>query len=83
LRSNFWTRREETTDSLYDHLFWGSFLGGIGRDQILSCVKQLENQTSPDWLGVPNNAESVSIAQIKMHQPDEDKELAIRLDLVK
>merc|ERR1719233_1071288 len=61
---------------------------GIRRDQFLSWVEQLEDQTSPDWLGLPNNAERVLLAQrghdlviklLKMQQLDEDdEELAYR-----
>jgi len=56
---------------------------GIRRDQFLSWVEQLEDQTSPDWLGLPNNAERVLLAQrghdlviklLKMQQLDEDDE---------
>ena len=36
---------------------------GIRRDQFLSWVIQLEDQTSPDWLGLPSNAERVLLAQ--------------------
>jgi dynein heavy chain 1 len=59
---------------------------GIRRDQFLSWVEQLDDQTSPDWLGLPNNAERVLLAQrghdlviklLKMQQMDEeDDELA-------
>merc|ERR1712038_1275238 len=58
---------------------------GIRRDQFLTWVEQLEDQTSPDWLGLPNNAERVLLAQrghdlvinlLKMQQLDEDDELA-------
>ena len=60
---------------------------GIRRDQFLTWVEQLEDQTSPDWLGLPNNAERVLLAQrghelviklLKMQQLDEDDELAYR-----
>jgi len=56
---------------------------GIRRDQFLSWVEQLVDQTSPDWLGLPNNAERVLLAQrghdliiklLKMQQLDEDDE---------
>merc|ERR1719233_871364 len=56
---------------------------GIRRDQFLSWVEQLEDQTSPDWLGLPNNAERALLAQrghdlviklLKMQQLDEDDE---------
>ena len=58
---------------------------GIRRDQFLTWVEQLADQTSPDWLGLPNNAERVLLAQrchdlviklLKMQQLDEDEELA-------
>jgi len=58
---------------------------GIRRDQFLTWVEQLADQTSPDWLGLPNNAERVLLAQrghdlviklLKMQQLDEDDELA-------
>merc|ERR1712242_531 len=58
---------------------------GIRRDQFLTWVEQLEDKTSPDWLGLPNNAERVLLAQrghdlvinlLKMQQLDEDDELA-------
>merc|ERR1719347_1335820 len=54
---------------------------GIRRDQFLSWVEQLQAKTSPDWLGLPNNAERVLLAQrghdlvlklLKMQQLDED-----------
>ena len=60
---------------------------GIRRDQFLTWVEALEDQTSPDWLGLPNNAERVLLAQsghdlviklLKMQQLDEDDELAYR-----
>ena len=65
--------------------------------EISSCPgssgSQLEDQTSPDWLGLPNNAERVLLAQrghdlviklLKMQQLDEDdEELAYRLVTVK
>jgi len=56
---------------------------GIRRDQFLSWVEQLVDETSPDWLGLPNNAERVLLAQrghdliiklLKMQQLDEDDE---------
>ena len=56
---------------------------GIRRDQFLSWVEQLADRTSPDWLGLPNNAERVLLAQrghdlvinlLKMQQLDEDDE---------
>ena len=56
---------------------------GIRRDQFLSWVEQLEDQTSPDWLGLPNNAERVLlvqrrhdqvIKQLRMQQLDDDDE---------
>merc|ERR1719334_2948578 len=56
---------------------------GIRRDQFLTWVEQLVDQTSPDWLGLPNNAERVLLAQrghdlvfklLKMQQLDEDDE---------
>ena len=56
--------------------------------QFLSWVEQLEDQTSPDWLGLPINAERVLLAQrrhdqviklLRMQQLDEDdEELAYR-----
>merc|ERR1711892_186227 len=56
---------------------------GLGGTSFLSWVEQLEDQTSPDWLGLPNNAERVLLAQrghdlviklLKMQQLDEDDE---------
>jgi hypothetical protein len=35
---------------------------GIRRDQFLAWVEQLEDRTTPDWLGLPNNAERVLLA---------------------
>ena len=35
---------------------------GIRRDQFLSWVEQLEDQTSPDLLGLPNNATTWSLS---------------------
>ena len=32
---------------------------GIRRDQFLAWVEALTDQNSPDWLGLPNNAEKV------------------------
>lgn len=32
---------------------------GIRRDQFLAGVEALTDQNSPDWLGLPNNAEKV------------------------
>ena len=58
---------------------------GIRSDQSLSWVEQLEDQTSPDWLGLSNNAERALLAQrghdlviklLKMQQLDEDDEEA-------
>ena len=57
----------------------------IRRDQFISQVEQLEDHTSPDWLGRPNNAEMVMLGQrghdlviklLKMQQLDEDDEEA-------
>ena len=48
-------------------------------------METLSDQNSPDWLGLPNNAERVLLASaahdlvinvLKMQQLDEDKELA-------
>merc|ERR1719394_1933518 len=58
---------------------------GIRRDQFLAWVEALTDQNSPDWLGLPNNAEKVLLASsahdlvinlLKMQQLDEDEELA-------
>merc|ERR1719427_2521204 len=58
---------------------------GIRRDQFLSWVEALTDTNSPDWLGLPNNAEKVLLASsahdlvinlLKMQQLDEDEELA-------
>jgi len=59
---------------------------GIRRDQFLNWVEQLEDRTTPDWLGLPNNAERVLLSTrghdvviklLKMQQlDDEDDELA-------
>merc|ERR1712013_526156 len=58
---------------------------GIRRDQFLAWVEALTDQNSPDWLGLPNNAEKVLLANsahdlvinlLKMQQLDEDEELA-------
>jgi len=61
---------------------------GIRRDQFLAWVEALEDQTTPDWLGLPNNAERVLLSSLgqdivlkllKMQQlDDEDDELAYR-----
>ncbi len=42
---------------------------GIRRDQFLAWVEQLEDRTTPDWLGLPNNAERVLLANRGQLQP--------------
>jgi dynein heavy chain 1, cytosolic len=42
---------------------------GIRRDQFLAWVEQLEDRTTPDWLGLPNNAERVLLANRGEHLP--------------
>ena len=37
---------------------------GIRRDQFLAWVEALTNQNSPDWLGLPNNAEKVLVSNL-------------------
>jgi len=58
---------------------------GIRRDQFLAWVEALTDTNSPDWLGLPNNAEKVLLASsahdlvinlLKMQQLDEEEELA-------
>ena len=87
----------ESFDSSF-HLVSGVMMGGnqtevkmpegIRRDQFLSWVEQLEDRQSPDWLGLPNNAERLLLTTrghdllikiLKMQQLDEDdEELAYR-----
>ncbi|QQP51744.1 Dynein heavy chain_ cytoplasmiclike [Caligus rogercresseyi] len=56
---------------------------GIRRDQFLSWVEQLADRQSPEWLGLPNNAETVLLTSkghdtimklLKMQQIDDDEE---------
>lgn len=58
---------------------------GTRRDQFLAWVDALPDKQSPDWLGLPNNAETVLLTNLgkativkllKMQQLDEDEELA-------
>ncbi|XP_040576126.1 dynein heavy chain, cytoplasmic [Lepeophtheirus salmonis] len=63
---------------------------GIRRDQFLSWVEQLADRQSPEWLGLPNNAETVLLTSkghdtikklLKMQQiDDDDDELDDRFD---
>ena len=42
---------------------------GIRRDQFLAWVEALTDQNSPDWLGLPNNAEKVFIQLVLKYLP--------------
>jgi dynein heavy chain 1 len=62
---------------------------GVRRDQFMSWIMSLADKQSPDWLGLPNNAEtvlltnlgkSVIVKLLKMQQLDEDEELAYDQD---
>ena len=62
---------------------------GVRRDQFLAWIDGLPDKQSPDWLGLPNNAEtvlmtnlgkSVIVKLLKMQQLDEDEELAYDQD---
>ena len=62
---------------------------GTRRDQFLAWIDALPDKQSPDWLGLPNNAETVLLTNLgkatiikllKMQQLDEDEELAYDQD---
>ena len=62
---------------------------GVRRDQFLAWIDALPDKQSPDWLGLPNNAETVLLTNLgkgtivkllKMQQLDEDEELAYDQD---
>lgn len=62
---------------------------GMRRDQFLAWIDALPDKQSPDWLGLPNNAETVLLTNLgkativkllKMQQLDEDEELAYDQD---
>ena len=62
---------------------------GVRRDQFLAWIDALPDKQSPDWLGLPNNAETVLLITLgkativkllKMQQLDEDEELAYDQD---
>ena len=64
---------------------------GVRRDQFLAWIDALPDKQSPDWLGLPNNAETVLLTNLgkativkllKMQQLDEDEELAYDQDQV-
>jgi dynein heavy chain 1 len=58
---------------------------GVRRDQFLAWIDGLADKQNPEWLGLPNNAETVLLTTLgkamiikllKMQQLDEDEELA-------
>ncbi len=58
---------------------------GVRRDQFLAWIEALPEKQTPEWLGLPNNAETVLLTNLakatvvkllKMQQLDEDEELA-------
>jgi len=62
---------------------------GTRRDQFLAWIDGLPDKQSPDWLGLPTNAETVLLTNLgkstiikllKMQQLDEDEELAYDQD---
>ena len=62
---------------------------GVRRDQFLAWIDALPDKQSPDWLGLPNNAETVLLTTLgkativkllKMQSLDEDEELAYDQD---
>ena len=62
---------------------------GVRRDQFLAWIDGMPEKQTPDWLGLPNNAEtvlltnlgkSVIVKLLKMQQLDEDEELAYDQD---
>ena len=62
---------------------------GTRRDQFLAWIDALPDKQSPDWLGLPTNAETVLLTNLgkatiikllKMQQLDEDEELAYDQD---
>lgn len=63
---------------------------GVRRDQFIAWIDGLPEKQSPEWLGLPNNAETVLLTNLgkativkllKMQQLDEDEELAYDQDV--